>query len=79
MGLLYRARRFTARRHGSDENRVFCPPLSPPGPLRTRPEDVIQPGLPGTLLESLAMALGWRDRRLLARVIQTTERIAATS
>ncbi len=49
---------------------------------RTRPEDVTHPGLPRTLLVHLALALGWRDRRLLARAIRTTERtvnrIAAT-
>ena len=49
---------------------------------RTRPEDVTRPSLPRTLLVHLALALGWRHRRLLARVIQTTERtvnrIAAT-
>ena len=49
---------------------------------RTQPEAVTRPGLPRTLLVHLALVLGWRDPRLLARVIQTTERtvnrIAAT-
>ena len=41
---------------------------------RTRPEAVTRPGLPRTLRVPLALVLGWRDHRLLARVIQTTER-----
>ena len=41
---------------------------------RTQPEAVTRPGLPRTLLVHLALVLGWRDPRLLTRVIRTTER-----
>ena len=49
---------------------------------RTSPEDIAHRGLPRKLFVHLAIVLGWRDRRLLARVtrssIRTVNRIAAT-